>query len=273
MTAYTGYLTRAAHYSLPGDSAPGVNPDHEHPSPEPDPFNPVPQTPADQTGDVWNPTENGFASDWEIAPVTHWFNGAPAVPTNVPYGTAQQAMQDRMMADHSVIHYVPDSIRLYQHASEGVQIEWVPGREPQHAGESVGDNEAYLMMGRNSYDVTNQPNPDVYGGDAVNTGRYRLGLKTTMFGLYENPLGKFGQDASLHAYTGLTPQFPADKNQMNNEAAPYTPNSSGTATWTMPQYNVPRLFSLPSETAMTDYTTASENVSSDTGFDSDDGRL
>lgn len=273
MTAYTGYLTKAAHYAYPGDRVPGVNPEHEHPSPDPDPFNPVPETPANQGGDVWVPQENGFESDWQVEPVNHWFNGAPAVPTNVPYGTAQQTMQDRMMQDHSVIHFVPDSIRLYQHQSEGVAINWVPGREPQHAGESVGDNEAYLMMGRNSYDVTNQPNPDVYGGDSVNTGRYRVGLATTMFGLYDTPLGKFGQDASLHAYTGLTPQFPADKNQMTEGAAPYTPNSSGTATWTTPQFQVPQLFSLPAETSMTDFTTAAEQAPMDSGFTSEDGPM
>lgn len=271
MTAYTGYLTRTAHYGPPGDVAPGVNPDHTHPAAEPDPFNPQPDTPTAQTGDVWNPTENGFASDWQVEPVAHWFNGSPAVPSNVPYGTGQQAMQDRMLADHSVIHYVSDTIRLYQHQSEGVSIDWQVGRSPQHAGESVGDNESYLMMGRNSYDVTNQPN-EVYAGDPANVGRYRLGVKTTMFGLYDNPIGRFGQDANLRAYTGLSPQFPVDKPSVA-DAAPYTPNSSGTTTWTMPQFQVPRLFSLPSETSMTDYTTASEDGSVSSDFASEDGRL
>jgi hypothetical protein len=273
MTAYTGYLTRSAHYAYPGDRAPGVNPEHEHPDPDPDPFSPVPDTPVNQAGDVWNPQETGFASDWEVEPVTHWFNGAPAVPSSVPYGTAQQAMQDRMMNDHSVIHYVPDSIRLYQHQSEGVEIDWFVGRAPQNAGVSLPDDVAYLANGDNSYDQINQPNPDVYGGDEANVGRYRLGHKVSMFGLYDTPLGKFGQDASLHAYTGLTPQFPAQKNQMTDGAAPYTPNSSGTATWTMPQFQVPKLFSLPSETSITDYTTAAEESSTDSGFTSEDGPM
>lgn len=272
MTAYSGYLTRMAHYATAGDVAPGINPEHENPAPDVDPFNPQPDVPANQTGDIWNPTEVGFASTYQVDPVAHWFVGNPSVPTNVPYATAQQTMQDRMMEDHSVTHYVPDSVRLYQHQSEGVDIEWQVGREPQHAGESVGDNESYLMMGKNSYDATNQAN-EVYAGDPANVGRYRLGVKTTMFGLYDNPHGKFGQDAQLRGYTGLTPQFPADKTQLNQDAAPYTPNSSGTATWTMPQFQIPSMFGLPTETASTDYTVATEDVGmSDTGF-IDDGRL
>lgn len=270
MGAYTGYLARMGHYSAPGDVAPGVNAEHTHPSPEPDPFNPQPAVPANQADDVWNPTEEGFTTGDAPEPVAHWFNGYPAVPSSMPsYGAGQQEMQNRMLMDHSVVHYTPDSIRLYQHASEGVSINWETGRSPQHAGESVGDSESYLMMGRNSYDVTNQPN-EVYSADQ---GRYRLGTRISMFGLYDSPTGKFGQDASLRAYTGLTPQFPADKIQMNQDAAPYTPNSSGTATWTLPSFQVPRLFGLPSETSITDYTVATEDVNTSSGFISDDGRL
>jgi hypothetical protein len=270
MGAYTGYLTRKGHYSPPNDVAPGVNTDHTHPNPEPDPFNPQPDVPANQAGDVWNPTENHFVTGYSPAPVAHWFNGELAVPSSMPtYGAGQQVMQDRMMADHSVLNYVPDSIRLYQHASEGVSIDWQLGRAPQHAGESVGESQNYLMMGRNSYDVTNQPN-EVYSADQ---SRYRLGTRITMFGLYDSPLGKFGQDASLRAYTGLTPQFPADKVQMNQNAAPYTPNSSGTATWTLPSFQVPRLFGLPTETSLTDYTISTQDAALSSDFASDDGRL
>lgn len=270
MGAYTGYLARKGHYSPPGDVAPGVNADHTHPAPEPDIFNPMPDAPSAQAGDVWNPTEDHYASADQLERVAHWFNGSPAVPSSMSsYGVGQQLMQDRMMDDHCISNYVPDSVRLYQHASEGVSIGWELGRAPQHAGESVGDSESYLMMGRNSYDVTNQPN-EVYSTDQ---SRYRLGTRISMFGLYDNPHGKFGQDASLRAYTGLTPQFPADKTQMQQDAAPYTPNSSGTATWTLPSFQVPRLFALQSETSMTDYTMASEDASVSSDYASDDGRL
>lgn len=269
MTAYTGYLTRMGHYSRPGDTAPGVNPEHVTPSPDPDLFNPQYQAVDGISGDVWNPTENGFQSGASVDAIAHWFRGNPSVPSNVPYGVAQQEMQNRMVQDHSVVHYVPDSIRLFQHATEGETINYESGRMPWQAGESVSENVGYLMNGTNAYDQTNQSN-EVYQGDPVNVGRYRLGARYLMFGLYENPLGKFGLDTQLRAYTGLTPQFPAEKNQFTENAAPYTPNSSGTATWTLPTWQEPRLFSLPSETSITDYTTASEDSGSDFY---EDGRL
>lgn len=270
MGAYTGYLTRKGHYSLPGDVAPGVNADHTKPDPEPDIFDPKPADPGTATGDVWNPSEDHFTSPNAPERVAHWFNGTPAVPSSMSsYGAGQQLMQDRMMDDHCVSHYQADSVRLYQHASEGVSIDYELGRAPQHSGETVGESENYLMMGRNSYDATNQPN-EVYSADQQ---RYRLGTRIAMFGLYESPLGKFGQDASLRAYTGLTPQFPAVKTQMTQDAAPYTPNSSGTATWVLPSFNVPRLFGLQSETSMTDYTMASQDAAVSSDFDNTDGRL
>lgn len=268
MAAYTGFLVRQGHYSLPGDRAPGVNSDHTNPAPEPDIFDPQTPPPSQQSGDVWNPSENVTASPQVVEPVAHWFNGTPAVPTNVPYGAAQQEMQNRLVIDHSVTHYQPDSVRLYQNATEGVSIGWELGRAPQHAGESVGESEQYLMMGKNSYDVTNQPN-EVYSADQ---GRYRLGTRIAMFGLYDNPFGKFGQDASLRAYTGLAPQFPQDKAPMSG-TAPYTPNSTGTTTWTMPSFQVPRLFALQSETSVTDFTMASQDAAVSSDFGTEDGRL
>lgn len=264
MTAYTGYLTRMAHFDRAGDVAPGVNPEHEHPHPDPDPFDPKPDTPGTQTGDVWVPAEDGFASEMQVERIHHWYDGQAAVPTNVPYGTAQQAMQERMMDDHAHVNYRPDTIRLYQHASEGEAIEWVKGRAPQNAGVSLPDGAQYLANGKNSYDQTNQPN-EVYSADE---GRYRLGTKINLFGLYQFPIGKFGQDAQLRAYTGLTPILPVDKPSIV-DSAPYTPNSSGTTTWTMPQWQTPSMFGLPSETASTDYVAATEQQSG--GGDFTDG--
>jgi hypothetical protein len=253
MTAYTGYLTRMAHFSAAADVAPGVNPEHEHPDPDPDIFDPKPGTPAQQGGDVWMPAEVGFASEMQVQPITHWYNGQLAVPSSVPYGTAQLAMQERMMADHEQANYRPDTIRLYQHATEGQTIDYVKGRAPQNAGTTLPDGAQYLANGRNSYDQTNVPN-EVYSADE---GRYRLGYKINDWGEYRYPIGRFGQDAQLRAYTGLTPTFPADKPAVT-DAAPYTPNSSGTTTWTTPQWQVPSLFGLPSETQVTDYTTSAE---------------
>lgn len=266
MTAYTGYLTRSAHFSIAGDVAPGVNADHTHPAPEPDIFDPQPTPPAQQAGDVWQPAENGFASGDHVQPIEHWYAGELAVPSNVPYGTAQQAMQERMIQDHSAVNYRRDTVRLYQHATEGETIDWVVGRTAQESGESLPTSVQYLANGTNAFDQTNQPN-EVYGGDAANVGRYRLGYDVNYFGEYKYPIGKFGLDTMLRAYTGLTPIVPAEKTQLNQDAAPYTPNSSGTATWINGQYQVPSLFALPSETDMTDYTTASsQSYETSNGF-------
>jgi hypothetical protein len=180
-------------------------------------------------------------------------------------------MQNRLIADHSAVNYVADSIRLYLHESEGMLAEWNVGRMPQNAGEDPGEDLQYLVNGKNSYDHTNLPN-EVYQGDEANVGRYRLGMKTNVYGLYNNPLGKFGQDALVHAYTGLHAQFPTDKPPMT-DTSPYTPNSTGTAHWGPARpYQVPSTFALPSETALTDYATVS-NSGYASDFISDDGRL
>jgi hypothetical protein len=193
--------------------------------------------------------------------VSHWWNGQPAVPSGEPYARAQQAMQKRLMLDHSVSSYVPDGIRLYQHATEGQVNEWLIGRPSQFAGTDLPDGPLKALgNGHNSYDQTNEPN-EVYTGDAANVGRYRLGVKTNVFGLYENPIGKFGQDALLHSFTGLTPALPYEKAPMT-DTAPYTPNSTGTAHWApTPASQTPSQFGLPSETAITDYASAADVIS------------
>lgn len=263
---YSGAATRAAHYSI-RPPVPGLNSDHTTPDPEPDPFNPVPDMPNDQTGTVWGYERPmaGVSNQPNLAqvPTSHWFNGQPAVPSGVPYARAQQAMQERLMADHSIANYVPDGIRLYQHATEGQINEWQIGRQSQFAGETIPDGPlAGLGNGHNAYDQTNAPN-EVYSGAPENVGRYRLGVKTNFFGLYESPIGKFGQDALLHSYTGLAPALPYAR-ERQEFTAPYTPSSSGTDHWFPAQPNQrPSLFSLPSETAMTDYAVADGEFVSD----------
>lgn len=267
-TPYSGQTLRQAHYSM-HTPVPGVNYDHTHPDPEPDPFNPQPDTPPNQGGTVLvadgnDPGQSNYPNLAQV-PVTHWYDGQNPVGSGVPYGDAQQAMQERMMVDHSDTNYVPDSIRLYQHVSEGQANEFIIGRQSAYAGVDPGENLQYLVNGTNAYDHTNQPN-EVYSGDPANVGRYRLGVKTNVWGLYESPIGKFGQDAQLHSYEGLHPQFPTDKEQLQ-DTAPYTPNSQGTAHWLPAAFaQVPSLFGLPSETAMTDYTTVSDFTDSGSEF-------
>lgn len=261
---YSGTATRTYRFdSRP--SVPGVNADHFTPDPEPDPFNPVPDTPAAQAGTVFTQANRAAGAsgmpNLAQVPVTHWYDGQAAVPSGEPYARAQLAMQERMMVDHSDTNYVPDGIREYHHVTEGQTNEFVVGRMPVAAGASIPDGPlAGLANGKNSYDQTNGTT-EVYGVGESNVGRYRLGVKTNITGLYENPIGKFGQDALIHSYTGLTPQTPTDKPPMSN-TAPYTPNSTGTAHWSPAQPNqIPSLFTLPSETSMTDFSTTSDGNS------------
>lgn len=256
---YSGAAARQSRYRW-RPPVPGVNADHTHPDPEPDLFNPVPETPAAQTGTVWqyepvNAGQSGYPNLAQV-PVTHIYNTPPPAGPGVPRVSAMQWMQDRMVEVHAQANYVPDSIRLYQHATEGQDNQFIVGRMPVAAGATIADGPlAGLQYGRNSYDAVNQPN-EVYTGDAANVGRYRLGVKTNVFGLYENPLGKFGQDAMLRSGTGLYPDLPQAKPQMRN-TAPYTPNSSGTAHWVPAvAQQQPYLFGLPSETAITDRSVA-----------------
>jgi hypothetical protein len=261
---YSGSALRAAHFAS-RPPVPGLNVDHTKPNPEPDIFNPVPDVaPGATHGTVWANEANvaGPSNQPNFAqvPVSHWFDGQPAVPSGEPYARAQQAMQERMFLDHSVVSFVPDGIRLYQHVTEGQRNEFNIGRGSQFAGASIPDGPlAALGNGRNAYDQINKPN-EVYVGDPANVGRYRLGVKTNIYGLYDTPLGKFGQDALLHAFTGLTPAAPFEKEPMT-DTAPYTPNSTGTAHWSpAAPYQVPSMFSLPSETGITDYAVAADDT-------------
>lgn len=269
---YSGNAVRSAHYSV-RPSVPGVNRDHFTPDPEPDPFSPRPDTPTNQAGTILTGDPSFAVQSGQptlaTQPTRHWFDGQPSVPSGVPYGRAQQAMQERLMEDHSQSNYVPDPNRTYKHATQGQSNQFIIGRMPQNAGVDPGENLRYLVNGNNSYDATNEPN-EVYTGDAPNVGRYRLGVKTNVFGVYERPIGKFGQDAQLVAYSGLHPALPTPKATIK-DAAPYTPNSSGTTHWwpTSPS-QIPSMFGLPSETSLTDFIAAGDSAGT-SDFVDDDG--
>lgn len=257
---YSGTAVRNAHFSS-RPPVPGLNKDHFTPDPEPDPFNPVPTPAHSYTDSILTVREEaGPQSNYPTLatqPFHHTYDGQLSVPSGVEYGRAQQAMQERMMVDHSDSNYVPDENRRYLHATQGQSNKFVVGRMPQNAGVDPGPDLQYLVNGNNSYDHTNQPN-EVYSGDPANVGRYRLGYDTKIFGLYRNPIGKFGQDAQLHSYTGLHPAIPEAKPQMR-DIAPYTWPSTGTAHWAPAPHNqTPSMFSLPSETSMTDATVINE---------------
>jgi hypothetical protein len=171
-----------------------------------------------------------------------------------------------MVANHSQVDYRPDTYPVYKHADQGRSIQFVGGRAPWQAGESVPEEMAYLVMGRNAYDQTNQPN-EVYSADQ---GRYRLGTTITDFGVYTQNT-KVGQDAELRAYTGLTPDLiPLDKPVPEN-AAPYTPAVSGSS-YVTPAFQIPSMFALPSETALTDFEVAKgDDLVGGGGFLEEDG--
>jgi len=270
---YSGTAVRNAHFAS-RPPVPGLNKDHFTPDPEPDPFNPVPTPGHSYTDSILTTREeDGPQSDYPTLatqPFHHTYDGQLSVPSGEPYGRAQQAMQERMMVDHSDSNYVPDEYRRYLHATQGQNNQYVVGRMPQNAGVDPGPDLQYLVNGQNSYDHTNEPN-EVYAGDPANVGRYRLGYDTKIFGLYQNPIGKFGQDAQLHSYTGQVPQLPQAKPQMT-DISPHTWPSTGTAHWEpAPPNQTPSMFSLPSETSLTDATIANEFADGAGGSEFTDG--
>lgn len=269
MTAYTGALTRAAHFSF-RPPVPGVNSEHEHPSPDPDPFQPPPEGAGSGVkGDVWQPADTTVQTQMQVTARPHWTPLQPPVPSNVHEDQALNAATARMLANHSIIDYRPETYIPYKVATQGRTLDYVTGRGPVEGGITVPENASYLVAGKNAFDYTNHAN-EVYGGDAANVGRYRLGVRIEDRGLYEF-WTKQGQDAWARAYTGLAPDFPADKPRVPN-SAPGTPNSSGTTTWTVSQWQAPSMFALPSETSMTDYEAATAAQVASSGFD-DGGRL
>lgn len=245
-TAYSGALTRAAHFAF-RPPVPGVNPEHEHPDPDPDPFSPAIQADAGSiAGDVFQPQDYSAQTEMRQRPIEHWGHLQAPVPSSVPSEVAGLAATTRMLENHRQVDYKPDQYPTYKHGNQGRSIEWTGGRAPWQAGESVSDEMAYLVLGRNAYDQTQQPN-EVYSADQ---GRYRLGTLITDFGLYQS-FQKLGQDAELRAYTGLVPDLRGDKLTVQ-DAAPYTPATSGSSYLT-PAFQVPSMFALPTETAGTDY--------------------
>lgn len=249
---YSGALGRAAHYAF-RPPVPGINPEHEKPDPEPDPFNPVPENVAAAPYDVFQPEDVSVHTEMQQRPIEHWAHLQPPVPSSVQREVAGIATTTRMLANHAQVDYRPEQYPVYKHASQGRHLAFVRGRDPWQAGEQVSEEMAYLVMGKNAYDQTNAPN-EVYAGDGANVGRYRVGYGVEDWGLYEYSQMQ-GQDAVLRAYTGLEPAFPVDKPQPQN-TAPYTPNSTGTANFLTPAFQIPSMFAQPGETALTDYEAA-----------------
>lgn len=255
MGAYSGALIRSAHFAFRPPVA-EVDPGHMHQHETGDIFNPLPDQVAGQGGDVWQPAEVADHTEMVARDFSHW-GGVPSLPlpSDLHPFIANRAETERLIANHMPVDYRPDTWTTipYRNAGQGVALPAVQGREPVQEGEAIPDDLQYLVAGKNSFDFTNRPN-EVYGGDPGSSGgRRRLGWWTPRYGLYEF-WTKQGQDAEVRAYTGLTPAFPVDKPPIA-DAAPYTPNSSGTTTWVQPTYQDPSTFTLPSETAVTDYTT------------------
>lgn len=243
---YTGAASRAAHFAF-RPPVPGINPEHERPDPDPDPFQPEIKAEGGYSGDVFQPEDYPVHTEMQDRAISHWGYLQAPVPSSVPRETAGIAATARMLANHACVDYRPDQYPVYRHADEGRTIQFIGGRQPWQAGETVSEEMSYLVMGTNAYDQTQQPN-EVYSADA---GRYRLQTAIVDFGQYTF-WQKQGQDAELRAYTGLEPAFPVDKPQMT-DTAPYTPNSTGTARFLTPAFQVPSMFAPSGETVLTDY--------------------
>ena len=267
MGAYSGALSNSAHFAF-RPPVPGIDPRHEHPAPEPDPFDPQPDVVEGQTGDVWQPADDPAYSEMRADRISHTTQLQQAVPSNVYSDQRDIAAQMRMIANHVIELFRPDTYPPYRHADQGLHIQYVQGREPVNAGSTVPDDMAYLVAGRNSYDQTNGIS-EVYAAEEGGGGRYRLGTGIEEWGLYEFWL-KQGQDGELRAYEGLRPQFPVDKPPVE-DPAPYTPPSSGTTNWMGSVFRTPMSFALPSESVMTDYMIASDSDETEQASDFEDG--
>lgn len=278
-TAYSGYLGRSAHFAM-RPPVPGISATHEHPIDAGDIFQPMPEVPAQQTGDVWpTPESQTPQGPFPFSPIAHWTDLADPVPMNVPSGVSGQTATDRMLANHSVedpnMGVYPNYLSRYPlfHGNDETHaIDYTQGRGSQQAGIEVPEDAAFLVMGRNAFDQTNQPN-EVYSAEPTGASRYRLGT-LMQFWTGQTFWTKQGQDADLRAYTGLVPMTPVDKPRVP-DSAPYTPNSSGTSTWILDAFRAPSSFNLPSETSVTDYELANPGTVNAGGGDfySEDTRL
>lgn len=268
MNAYSGAVTRAAHY---GRYTPvqGYDPSHTDGRNDPELFGNEPTPPSGQTGDVWLPQDHTAATDMRDEPIHHWTTLHPPVPSNVLTEDRVQVWQERMLANHSRDHYRPDTARAYTHATVSKTILYTRGRAPWVAGEDVPDNLAYLVVGRrghNAYDRLNPPH-EMYSQDE---GRYRLGGLFQHFAGYDQN-AKNGQDGYLRAYEGLSPQFPVEKPRIEG-TQPVIPNSRGTARWLTDAFQFPRSFTPPEESAGTDYALGIQGPDVASEF-MEDGRL
>jgi hypothetical protein len=263
-TAYSGALVRAVWGRT--TTVPGVDPRHTDGTDDADPFRHEPVPPAGQAGDIWQPTDTTGHTDLADETIHHWTASTIPVPSSVPAGLAQQVHQNGMVATHGVDHYRADTVRAYTHATIEKTRQWIPGRSPWYAGETISEGMEHLLGGHNAYDQRNQPN-EVYSAEG---GRYRLGAIQFMAGDY-HPAQKIGQDAVLRAYEPMHPRLPVSKTQPV-DPPPVIPPSSGTATWVQPAWQRVRSFTVPPETQGTAYLVASDDPEPASEF-FDDGRL
>jgi hypothetical protein len=239
MAAYTGALARAAYYS-DDLRPPGATPDHGLPVVGDDAFKPPHPEAEVNAGVVW-------ADEYEPAPM----GDGPSLPTShtgiraapVPLGTREWrlAYTGALIDAHSHVEYISDAKARYVPATKGTTYEYSPDEGPRDTGVTGAD---WFMVGRNAYDVSNPPT-SMYDG-----GRYRLGRRKVILGDYDQP-GKYGQDAELRATQFRAPYLPQDTPPVANPTG-RTRNSSGTATWVLPSFNVPQLYATPQKEAPTD---------------------
>jgi len=251
MSAYSGALQRALRTRAP--SPPGVDQRHFLVNPpDNDPFQspPSPDVPMVGAVDIWAPTDPPGHTGVNDEPIHHWDSGrSPAVPSNIHPDMVLQLRQERMMRDHGRLNYRAYSSRPFRSAGAWRVAGYLDAREPGVSGITAPQEIAYMLDGHVPYDQVN-PVTEVYSAEP--SGRYRMGARLTRFAGYEF-WTKQGQDAELRAHEGLHPAAPVTKPQRRTGLAPYTAPSTGTDTWTTPSWNDLRQWSIPSETALSDY--------------------
>ncbi len=260
---YSGNLVRTAHYPR-YTSVGGVDPGHAQVRREHELFEPDITTEGVPSSgpSLWQPVDVTPQTGAGVPAYNHNGSMARPLPMDADAGpAAQYRSNDRMVAAHGLVDYVPDTrAPFFQAATQAVDIDFVQGAAP-----APPSMEAFVT-GPNSYEFSNPAN-EVYSGD-----RWRLGQDIVIFGRYDY-WTKQGQEAQLRAVEMEEPQFPINTGPIK-DPAPYSPWSSGLAYFHQTSFNVPRLFAPPSETGISDLTMAqqSDEPSSPSDF-ANDGRL
>lgn len=264
--AYTGNLVQQARYPTVALSA-GLKDDHAAGA-EPDDADifggSAPAGPGPDYGSpgLWvGPTPETPGSGLPVDESSHWAHTAPALtPPRLGWVDAQYVSRDQMLKAHGA----RDAATVTSLPSENQftfrgQANLVNRQEGQASWEP--ELSGPLARGSNSY-AQNNPGTEVYGGAGM-----RRGYDTLTWGEYSSPFPQQMQ-YQLRAVGREEAYFPVDTPAVT-DPVPGGGWGTGTQTQLSPYGSIPRLFSAPNTSAISDATMAEQDAPADGGFASD----